>query len=94
MRIIKEGNNENKLPKFTCKHCGCEFECNSSEYWTDTSVCLTSCPPQYTVYASCPCCYKICSTYKTSKVSSQTITVCGEKIDINDGITGTTKVTL
>ena len=31
MRILKHG--ENKLRKFICKHCGCEFVADMREYW-------------------------------------------------------------
>jgi len=76
MRIIKEGNKKNYNVKFVCNNCGCEFECNTSEYWTDNSVKLTY-PPQYTRMANCPCCHKIC---KATTSENDRITVLGDDI--------------
>lgn len=76
MRIIKEGKIERKLPVFACKHCGCEFECNNGEYWTDNSLTSLSYPPQDTVVANCPNCHKICTaTFRT--LTPKNITVTG-----------------
>ena len=81
MKIIKKGSTkDNKIAHFTCKHCGCEFECSESEYWTDTSVSLTSYPPQYYVMASCPECYKVCRTTIHVPVDGHSITVTGSTV--------------
>ena len=59
MRIIKEGNQDN-VAKFDCAKCGCKFECEQDEFWTETTFVLTSYPAQYYVYANCPVCHKVC----------------------------------
>ena len=59
MRIIKEGNQDN-VAKFDCTKCGCKFECEQDEFWTETTFVLTSYPEQYYVYANCPVCHKVC----------------------------------
>ena len=51
MKIIKEGNILSSTRRFTCKHCGCIFECNDSEYSRETA-CINI--THYT--AVCPTC--------------------------------------
>ena len=80
MKILKSGSSKKKA-HFTCTSCGCEFECEESEYWVDNSVCLTSWPCQYYAMASCPICHKICKTTVTSEVNN--ITITGTSADTN-----------
>ena len=56
IRIIKEG----KKTKFTktCPDCGCEFEYEVEDLHTDSSICLTTYPCQFSQYVICPCCGK------------------------------------
>ena len=73
MKILKNGSTK-KTAYFVCLSCGCEFECNDTEYWVDTSVCLTSYPCQYYAMASCPVCHKICKTTVRSEIDNISIT--------------------
>ena len=61
MRIIKSSKDKDKdIVKFECKACGCEFETSDKdEYWTDSLCTLSSYPPKYRAYASCPECHKV-----------------------------------
>lgn len=50
MKILKQGKQNSKLRKFTCKHCGCEFVCKQNE-------CVGMTTGLVTIYFSvCPCC--------------------------------------
>lgn len=80
MKIIKKGNQNKNIMIFTCKACGCEFECNEDEYWEETGMSL-SYPPQVRVVASCPSCHKICQSSKQYKVKDYNITLTGGTID-------------
>lgn len=54
IKVLKHGN-KHKFTK-TCSSCNCEFEFNEEDLVVDTSVCLTSMPPQYKRYIICPEC--------------------------------------
>ena len=75
MHIIKQGNLDAKKPTFTCKNCGCEFECSESEYWTDSNIIMCTYPAQYKIISSCPCCHKICTS--TRHIEPINISVTG-----------------
>lgn len=49
MKIVKEGNISSSTRRFTCKHCGCIFECDFGEYRRISDRCndtyfVTFCP--------------------------------------------------
>ena len=76
MRIFKEGTVKYKNPvKFSCEKCGCEFECEDDEYWTDNTITLTSYPAQYYVYSNCPTCHKVCRTTKRAEAKQYEVTL-------------------
>ena len=56
IRIIKEG----KKIKYTitCPDCGCEFEYDIDDVYTDHTIALTTCPVRFERYVRCPCCGK------------------------------------
>ena len=52
MRIIKQGKTTRTI---TCNYCGCEYEFNMSDTYTDLNTTITSTSMQ-TRYVDCPCC--------------------------------------
>ena len=55
IRIIKQGELNKDIKKFTCKYCKAEFEADSESY--DVSF-----TPYNDIYymINCPCCHHIC----------------------------------
>ena len=56
IRIIKQGELNKDIKKFTCNRCKAEFKADSESY----DVALTSYGDAYYV-TNCPCCKRICS---------------------------------
>ena len=56
IRIIKQGELNKDIKKFTCKYCKAEFEADSESY----DVSFTPYGDMYYVI-NCPCCKRICS---------------------------------
>ena len=74
MKIIKPGNKEKRKKeidgyRFTCENCGCEFECDTDEVFTeslygwDPDIGYTVC--ESCVHEYCPNCGKIANKVKT-----------------------------
>ena len=55
IRIIKQGELNKDIKKFTCKYCKAEFEADSESY----DFCFTSYNDAYYV-TNCPCCKRSC----------------------------------
>jgi len=81
MRIIKKGKEKDEAIIFTCRNCGCEFECLDDEYWQGSSLCNITYPPSYTIYSNCPECHKICKAFKRDKIKSMNITLTSATVD-------------
>lgn len=61
MRILKQGFQNRKVKKFSCKNCGCEFEADNTEYQTAGQIAY-----QYdgtTATCKCPGCGRISNSY-------------------------------
>lgn len=56
VKILKEGKKVHFTK--TCPECDCEFEYSVKDVEVDYSLCLTSIPPKYHRYITCPWCGK------------------------------------
>ena len=86
MKITKHGKT-GETKKFVCGNCGCEFEAEKDEYWTDRNNYLCSVPPQYTTYTCCPECKKVVSSSRTT-VEGYKITLTGDEINTSLNVKG------
>ena len=87
MKIIKHSEDTNDTLKFECTHCHCEFECETGEYYEETTISSVSYPPSHKFIASCPECHKICYTWKRDRIAS-----CSVTFSKNDNLTTYTSV--
>lgn len=64
MKILEHGNfyTENKI--ITCS-CGCKFEYETSDIYSDNSIAYPTCPPQIQTYVLCPECNSRINLNKT-----------------------------
>lgn len=83
MKIINHGTKKEEkknVIRFTCINCGCVFDVNDDEYYSDYRLNVVS--NLINVYANCPDCHKMCN--KQHNIVSETETIykgtdiCGE----------------
>lgn len=57
MKIIKEGNAEPKVKRFSCNYCGCVFEADETEY-RPLADAIAYMKDGIDSFCICPCCEK------------------------------------
>lgn len=80
MKIIKHKNeNKSDIVEFTCP-CGCVWQAEKEEYYTEKDYINPSVPISYRVWANCPECYKMISGSKRSYAEIPNITLGSNEV--------------
>ena len=80
MKIIRHKNeNKSDIVEFTCP-CGCVWQAEKEEYFTEENYIQLSMPAIHWVWANCPECYKMTSAQKPFDAEIPKVTLASDEV--------------